>query len=179
MIFRETAVAGAWVIEPEPGRDERGSFTRIWDAREFADHGLASSLVQCSLSATLRRGTLRGLHYQVAPHEEAKLVRPVSGAVFDVALDLRLDSPTFKRWYGVELSAENGLALYVPEGCAHGLLTLSDETEVLYQMSAAEAPSAARGVRYDDPAFGIEWPAPVVLVNDRDRGYADFERESA
>ena len=121
------------------------------------------------------RGTLRGLHYQVPPHEEAKLVRCTAGAVFDVAVDLRPDSPTFKRWFGVELTAENRLAMYVPEKCAHGLLTLTDDSEVLYQMSAPERPDAAAGVRFDDPAFGIEWPAGVVVINDRDRSYPDFE----
>lgn len=175
MIFRETTVIGAWVIEPERLADERGFFARAWDGEEFAARGLAPALVQCSLSYTRARGTLRGLHYQTAPHEEAKLVRCTAGAVFDVAVDLRPDSPTFKRWFGVELSAENRLALYVPEGCAHGLLTLTENSEVLYQMSALEAPEAATGVRFDDPAFGIEWPASVVVISDRDRSYPDFE----
>ena len=175
MIFRETTVIGAWVIEPERCVDERGFFARTWDSEEFAARGLAARLVQCSLSQTRVRGTLRGLHYQTAPHEEAKLVRCTAGAIFDVAVDLRPDSPTFKRWFGVELSAENRLALYVPEGCAHGLLTLTDDSEVLYQMSAPERPDTAAGVRFDDPVFGIEWPAPVVLISDRDRSYPDFE----
>jgi len=175
MIFRETTVAGAWVIEPERRIDERGFFARIWDSDEFARRGLAAGLAQCSVSHTSARGTLRGLHYQVSPHEEAKLVRCTAGAVFDVAVDLRPDSATFKRWYGIELSAHNSRALYVPERCAHGLLTLTDDSEVLYQMSGVEVPEAARGVRFDDPAFGIEWPGPVVVINDRDRTFPDFQ----
>jgi dTDP-4-dehydrorhamnose 3,5-epimerase len=175
MRFNETRVIGAWVVEPDLQVDERGAFARTWDVDEFAQRGLESSLVQCSISVNTRRGTLRGLHFQVAPHEETKLVRCTRGAIFDVAVDLRRDSPTFTRWSGVELSADNRLALYVPKGCAHGFLTLADDAEVLYQMTAAYAPDAARGVRYDDPSFDIEWPDAVVVVNARDRSYPDFE----
>lgn len=179
MIFREVTIGGAWVIEPERFVDERGFFARTWDTREFEQRGLNGRLVQCSISQNRLRGTLRGMHYQAAPHGEAKLVRCTAGAIFDVALDLRAGSPTFRQWLGVELSAENRLALYIPEGCAHGFLTLADDCEVLYQMSQFYAPDAARGVRWDDSSFGIGWPAEVVVVNDRDRSYPDFDGSAA
>lgn len=175
MRFVETAVAGAWVIEPERIEDERGFFARVWDSAEFGQRGLSPRLVQSSIAYTAKRGTLRGLHYQLAPNEEVKLVRCVAGAIFDVAVDLRPTSPTFTGWVGVELSADNRLALYVPEGCAHGFLSLADDCEVLYQMSAPHVASAARGVRFDDPVFGVAWPDRIVVVNDRDRAFPDFE----
>ena len=175
MRFNATTVVGAWIVEPELHHDERGFFGRTWDTTEFAAHGLESGLVQCSVSYNSRRGTLRGMHYQVAPHEETKLVRCTSGAIFDVAVDLRHDSPTFCQWFGAELTALNRLALYIPKGCAHGFLTLHDESEVLYQMAEPWVPEAARGVRFDDPSFGIEWPGEVVMVNERDRLYPDYE----
>lgn len=178
MILRENAIEGCRVIEPERLADERGFFARTWDTAEFAEHGLTCGLVQSSISFNSARGTLRGLHYQSAPHQEAKLVRCTSGTIFDVAVDLRPDSPTFRGWFGVELSADNRLALYVPEGCAHGFLTLTDDSEVMYLISEFYAPDAARGVRFDDPAFRIRWPAEVVVINDRDRTYPDFEAES-
>jgi dTDP-4-dehydrorhamnose 3,5-epimerase len=171
MRFTETKVAGAFLIEPEPVADERGFFARVWCRDELRDHGLTSELAQCSISFSHRKGTLRGLHYQVAPHQEVKLVRCTQGAIWDVALDLRPDSPTYRAWYGAELSAANRAMLYIPEGCAHGQLTLTDDAEVLYYISAPYAPQAARGVRYDDPAFGIEWPGEVVVINQRDRDY--------
>ena len=174
MIFRETPIRDVCVIEPERYEDERGFFARTWDTKEFAARGLRGRLVQCSLSYSRARGTLRGMHYQEAPHEEAKLVRCTAGAIFDVAVDLRSGSETFCRWLGVELSAENRRALYVPEGCAHGFLTLTDGAEVSYQMSEFHAPEATRGVRFDDPAFGIEWPGQIAVVNERDRTYPDF-----
>ena len=155
MIFEPTGIGGVWVIEPERFEDERGFFARTWDTGEFEQRGLNGRLVQCSISHNGHRGTLRGLHYQAAPHEEAKLVRCTAGAIFDVAVDLRPDSPTYTRWFGVELSADNRLALYIPEGCAHGFLTLADDSEVMYQISELWAPDAARGVRWDDPAFRI------------------------
>jgi dTDP-4-dehydrorhamnose 3,5-epimerase len=179
MIFRDTGIGGAWVIEPERLEDERGFFARTWDTEEFADRGLSPDVAQCSISYNRVRGTLRGLHYQVAPHEEAKLVRCTAGAIFDVVVDLRPDSSTFRGWFGVELSAENRLALYVPEGCAHGFLTLDDECEVHYQISQLYVPEAASGVRWDDPAFGITWPGEVVVMNERDRSYPDFRYECA
>jgi dTDP-4-dehydrorhamnose 3,5-epimerase len=174
MIFRETAIDAVWVIEPERHEDERGFFARTWDTVEFTARGLNGTLVQSSISFNRRKGTLRGLHYQAPPHEEAKIVRCTAGAVFDVAVDLRAGSATYCEWVGVELSAENRLAIYVPEGCAHGFLTLADDTEIEYQMSEFHAPDAARGVRFDDAAFGIEWPGDIVVVNERDRTYPDF-----
>ena len=174
MTFGETRIGGVWVIRPDRIEDERGFFARTWDQDEFAARGLSASVAQCSISFNRRRGTLRGLHYQAAPHEESKLVRCTSGAIFDVAVDLRPDSPTFREWVGVELSADNRLALYIPEGCAHGFLTLEDAAEVHYQMTEHHVPDAGRGVRWDDPAFGIEWPGEVTVINERDRMYTDF-----
>lgn len=179
MIFKDTGIDGAWVIEPELHEDERGFFARTWDPYEFAGHGLNPQLAQCSISFNRARGTLRGLHYQASPHEEAKLVRCTAGAIFDVAVDLRPGSSTFRDWFGAELSAENRLALYVPEGCAHGFLTLADDAEVHYQISQPYVPDAGRGVRWDDPAFAIPWPGEVVVINDRDASYPDFRLEPA
>jgi dTDP-4-dehydrorhamnose 3,5-epimerase len=174
MRFVSTAVDGAWIVEPTIHPDERGLFARTWDSEAFAEEGLNARIVQCSTSWNRVAGTLRGLHYQIAPHEEAKLVRCTAGAMFDVAVDLRRASATYRHWCGVTLSAENRLALYVPEGCAHGYLTLVDGTEVLYQMSEAYAPNAARGVRWNDPSFSIDWPAEIVMINERDAAYPDF-----
>ena len=174
MTFRETPVAGAWIVEPQRQADGRGFFARTWCATEFARHGLSPRLVQCSVSYNPRRGTLRGLHYQVAPHAEAKLVRCTRGAIYDVAVDLRPASPTFRRHVAVMLDADGRRALYVPEGCAHGFQTLTDDTEIFYQMSAAYVPEAARGVRWDDPAFAIQWPPAERIIADRDRQYPDF-----
>jgi dTDP-4-dehydrorhamnose 3,5-epimerase len=174
MILRETEIDGVRIVEPERHEDERGFFARTWDSDEFSAHGLNGRFVQASISYNRLRGTLRGLHYQAPPHEEAKLVRCTTGAIFDVAVDLRPGSPTLARWVGVELSSTNRLALYVPEGCAHGFLTLTQDAEVAYQMSEVHAPDAASGVRYDDPAFSIEWPGEIVVVNERDRSYPDF-----
>jgi dTDP-4-dehydrorhamnose 3,5-epimerase len=177
VIFRSTDIGCAWVIEPERLEDERGFFARTWDPEEFAQRGLNTELAQCSISYNRARGTLRGLHYQAAPYQEAKLVRCTAGAIFDVVVDLRPDSPTFRDWFGVELSPENRLATYVPEGCAHGFLTLDDDSEVHYQISQSYMPEAAKGVRWDDPAFAISWPGEVVVINDRDRSYPDFKLE--
>jgi dTDP-4-dehydrorhamnose 3,5-epimerase len=175
MRFLETKVDGAFLIEPEPIADERGLFARTWCREEFEEHGLNPGLAQANVSFNHRKGTLRGMHYQAAPHQEAKLVRCTQGAVFDVALDLRPASPTYLAWFGAELDAGNRAMLYVPEGCAHGFLTLADATEVAYQMSAPYAPAAARGVRWDDPAFAIEWPGEVLVINQRDASYPDVE----
>lgn len=175
MTFSPTEIEGVWIVEPERYEDERGFFARTWDASEFADRGLSGSLAQASISYNRRRGTLRGMHYQAAPHGEAKVVRCTAGAIFDVAIDVRPSSPTFLAWAGVELSAENRAALYVPEGCAHGFLTLADDVEISYQISTPHEPGAARGVRFDDPAFGILWPEEILVINDRDRTYPDFE----
>ena len=158
MIFRETEIPGAFVIDLERREDERGFFARAWCADEFAAHGLSTRLVQANLSYNESAGTLRGMHFQRAPHEEAKLIRCTRGSLFDAIVDLRPDSPAFKRWIGVELSAENRRALYVPEGCAHGYQTLEDGTESLYLVSEFYAPESEGGVRWNDPAFGIEWP---------------------
>ena len=178
MKFHDTEVRGAMVVEPERHEDERGFFARTWDADEFVQRGLVGQLVQCSVSYNRRRGTLRGLHYQVFPHQEAKLVRCTGGAMYDVCVDLRPDSETFLAWVGVDLSADNRLALYVPEGCAHGFVTREDDTEVAYQMSELHRHEAARGVRFDDPAFGIAWPESIVVINERDASYSDFDVES-
>ena len=174
MNFHPTLIPDVWVIEPERHEDVRGHFARTWDSHEFLERGLDDALAQCSVSFNRRRGTLRGMHYQAAPHQETKLVRCTAGGIFDVAVDLRPDSSTFRSWVGRELTARNGLALYVPKGCAHGFLALADESEVAYQISQPYVPEAARGVRWDDPAFRIEWPEAVVVINDRDAGYPDF-----
>jgi dTDP-4-dehydrorhamnose 3,5-epimerase len=174
MIFSATALAGAYLIEPERLEDERGFFARTWCVDEFAARGLNPRLVQCSISFNRRKGTLRGMHFQAAPHEEAKLVRCTRGAIYDVIVDLRPDSPTFKRWTAVDLTAENRRMLYVPEGFAHGFQTLEDESEVSYQMSEYYHAASARGVRWDDPAFGIEWPVEERTISARDRHYPDF-----
>jgi dTDP-4-dehydrorhamnose 3,5-epimerase len=176
MRFIETPLPGAWVIEPQLLGDERGWFARTFDAEEFSAHGLSPSVVQCNASFNARRDTLRGMHYQAEPHGESKLVRCVRGAIFDVAVDLRADSPTRHRWHAVELSAENGRAFYIPAGLAHGFQTLTDDCEVLYQMGHHYVPEAARGVRWDDPEFGIEWPETrgARIVSARDASYPDF-----
>ena len=181
MIFTETKLAGAFVVEPERFGDERGYFARSWSRREFGARGLSPELVECNVSFNARRGTLRGMHYQAEPHEQAKLVRCTAGAIYDCIIDLRPGSPTFTRWVAVELTAENGLQLYVPGGFAHGFQTLADATEVFYQMSSAYAPESARGVRWDDPAFGVEWPAEVAgrIMNERDRTYPDFRPQGS
>jgi dTDP-4-dehydrorhamnose 3,5-epimerase len=175
MRFEAAKVTGAFLIEPEPITDERGFFARIWCRDEFAAHGLNPTLAQANVSFNHRKGTLRGMHYQAAPHQEAKLVRCTRGAIWDIVLDLRPDSPTYRAWTGAELSDANRAMLYVPEGCAHGFLTLTDAAEVAYQMSVPYAPEAARGVRYDDPAFDIEWPGEVVVINQRDASYPDVD----
>lgn len=175
MIFQTTKLAGVFEISPELRPDERGFFMRTWCQQEFEQHGLNGKLVQCSVSFNTLRGTLRGMHYQEAPFAEAKLVRCTAGAIYDVALDLRPESPTYKQWYGTVLSARNRHALYVPERCAHGFLTIEDESEVLYQMSEFYHPEAAKGVRWDDPAFGIVWPGAVKVISERDRDVPDFE----
>jgi dTDP-4-dehydrorhamnose 3,5-epimerase len=174
VIFSETALPGAWVLEPERLEDERGFFARSWCAREFGQRGLATRLVQCNVSFNKRRGTLRGMHYQAAPHQEAKLIRCTRGAIHDVIIDLRSDSPTFRRHVAVVLDADNRRMLYVPEGMAHGFQTLEDDTEVFYQMSEFYAPDHARGVRWDDRAFGIRWPEAERTISARDRSYPDF-----
>jgi len=174
MRFHETRIPGVFELEIEPIADERGFFARTFCAREFEQHGLEPRLVQASFSFSPRRGTLRGMHFQAPPHGEAKLVRCIRGRIFDVALDLRRESPAFLRHVAVELSAERRNQLYIAPGVAHGFLTREPECEVVYQMSAFFESSAVRGVRYDDPAFAIPWPAPVEVIAERDRGYPDF-----
>ena len=174
VIFRETSLAGAFVIEPEKREDERGFFARTFCREEFAMRGLNTEVVQCNVSFNKRKGTLRGMHYQVPPFAEAKLIRCTAGAIFDVIIDLRESSETFRRHFAVELCASTGRMLYIPEGFAHGFQTLLDDTEVFYQMSQAYAPQCARGVRWNDPAFGIEWPLAERTMHERDRNYPDF-----
>ena len=169
------AISGALVIEPEPIHDERGFFALMWSPEECRRLGLNPSLEQASLSFNRLKGTVRGMHFQAAPHDEAKLVRCQAGAIFDVVLDLRRESPTYLRWEGATLSAENRRMLYVPEGCAHGFQTLTDGAEVFYLLSRGYAPSAARGVRWDDPAFAIQWPEPVTSISERDRTFPSWE----
>ena len=175
MIFAETALRGAFIVDQEPHLDERGYFSRLWCAREFEAHGLETRVAQCSMSYNRQAGTLRGMHYQAAPYEEAKLVRCTRGAVFDVIIDLRRGSPTFTRHVSAVLSAANGTALYVPRGFAHGFQTLEDHSEVMYQISEFHHADYARGVRWNDPAFAIGWPSTANrIVNDRDAAYPDF-----
>lgn len=173
MNMTSVSLHGAYVIDLERIVDERGFFARTWCAQEFRSQGLNPNLAQCSLSYNTRRGTLRGMHFQAEPHQEAKLVRCCSGAIYDVILDLRRDSPTYRKWFAVELTAANRRTLYVPEGVAHGFQTLTDETEVLYQISERYRPESARGVRWDDPLFGIEWPIRDPILSERDRAYPD------
>ncbi len=174
MIFTKTTVKDAFIIDPERLEDERGFFARTWCERQFKEHGLNPRLVQCSISFNKRKGTLRGMHYQAKLYEEAKLVRCTMGAIYDVIIDLRPESPTFKHWVGVQLGADNHQMLYVPEGFAHGFQTLTDNSEVLYQISEFYAPESARGVRWNDPAFGIEWPPDERTMSERDQRYPDF-----
>ncbi len=174
MIFTPTELKDATIIDLEPFHDERGFFARTWCQREFAEHGLVATVVQANMSYNRRKGTLRGMHFQREPHAETKLVRVVRGAIYDVIIDLRPDSPTFKRWIGVELTAENRRALYVPAGFAHGFQTLADDTEVFYQVSAFYTPGAEGGVRYDDPAFAVSWPLPVSVISAKDAAWPDF-----
>lgn len=175
MIFTETPLAGAWVIELAPIEDERGSFARTFDVDAWIEHALDPRVAQCNLSFNARRGTLRGMHYQARPYGEAKLVRCTQGAIHDVIVDLRAHSPTYCRWFAVELTKSNLKMLYVPESFAHGFQTLVDASEVHYQMSQVYVPTHARGVRWNDPAFGIEWPdVEERVMSERDRGYPDF-----
>lgn len=174
MRFIPTSLVGAYLIEPEPISDERGFFARTYCRNAFAEMGLNPNLVQCNISYNKVRGTLRGMHYQKTPHAEAKLVRCTQGAIYDVIVDLRKDSKTFTQWFGVNLTAESRKALYVPEGFAHGFLTLMDDTEVLYQMSEFFHAECAFGIRWNDPLFAIDWPGEIAVISDRDARYPDF-----
>lgn len=175
MIFTETKLKGAFIIELEKLEDERGFFARSWCQREFEAHGLNPRVVQCNVSFNAKKGTLRGMHYQVTPFEEVKLVRSTMGAIYDVIIDLRRESATFKEWFGITLTAENRTMLYVPEGFAHGFLTLEDNSEISYQMSEFFSSDHSRGVRWDDPVFGIDWPIEVKVISDRDRNYSNYK----
>jgi dTDP-4-dehydrorhamnose 3,5-epimerase len=175
VIFTPTRLGGAFVVDLEPRADERGFFARTFCEREFAAHGLPSRFLQTSLSRNDREGTLRGMHFQVAPYREAKLVRAVTGKIYDVIVDLRPGSPTHLEWIAVELSAENGRALFVPEGFAHGFLTLTDATDVFYYMTEFYRPDGARGFRFDDPRFGIKWPMAPKVIAARDAEYPDYD----
>jgi dTDP-4-dehydrorhamnose 3,5-epimerase len=174
MLFTPAPIEGAFVVDLQRVEDERGFFATSWSRQEFAERGLETDLALCNVSFNAASGTLRGLHYQLHPHQEVKLVRCTAGAIFDVLVDLRRGSPTFKQWFGLELTADNRRTLYVPAGCAHGYLTLEDACEVFYQVSAAYAPASARGVRWNDPAFGVAWPAEPRVMLARDRDYPDF-----
>ncbi len=175
MIFVDTDLSGVFEIHIEPKADERGFFARTWCQNEFAERDLDPHFVQCSLSYNAKKGTLRGMHFQDAPQAETKLVRCSKGAIYDVVLDLRRDSETYRRWIGVALTADKRNALYIPKGCAHGFLTMEDDSEIFYQMSDFYHADSARGVRWDDPAFGIIWPGKVETISARDASYPDFE----
>jgi dTDP-4-dehydrorhamnose 3,5-epimerase len=174
MKFTPTKINGAYLIEIQPIADERGFFARSFCTDEFQQHGLNSNFVQCNVSFTSQRGTIRGMHYQVAPDTETKLVRCTRGAIYDVIVDLRAESPTFKQWISAELTADNHQMFYIPPGCAHGFQSLVDDTEVFYQMSGVYNAAAARGVRWNDPAFGIKMPLAVSCINQRDSSYSNF-----
>jgi dTDP-4-dehydrorhamnose 3,5-epimerase len=173
----ETEIPGVLILEVEPIEDERGFFARSWDRQELQARGLNADVIEVSTALNTRAGTLRGLHYQVDPFEEAKTIRCIAGAVFDVAVDLRPGSKAFSRWVGTELSAANRTSLFIPEGCAHGYVTLAEGAEVMYQISAPYRPEAARGFRWDDPAFGIDWPVPVRYLSRRDASLPTMERQ--
>jgi dTDP-4-dehydrorhamnose 3,5-epimerase len=174
MIFTETKLCGAFVMELEKFEDERGFFAHGWSPRELAAHGLEAPSVESAISFNRKKGTLRGMHYQASPHGQIKIVRCTSGAIYDVIVDLRRESPTFKEWFGIELSAANRLMLYIPTEFAHGFQTLEDESELSYHMSHTYVPESATGVRWNDPAFDISWPLPVTVIADRDRSYPDY-----
>lgn len=178
MLFTETPIPGVWVIDVEPFEDERGFFGRMWCRSELEQHGLNPRVEQANVGYSKKRGTLRGLHYQAAPHKEAKYIKCTRGSVYDVAVDLRSNSPSFCRWFGTELSDRNRTMLYVPEGCAHGYISLTDEAEILYLTSAAYAHDAAGGVRWDDPVFGIEWPIEPEVVSVQDKTWPLVEEKS-
>jgi len=174
MRFQQTSLDGAWIIDLEPIRDDRGFFSRTFCIKELSTHGLETNFVQHSLSFSARRGTLRGMHFQVPPHGEIKIVECVKGAIWDVIIDIRSQSPSFGQWTSVELTADNRRQLYIPSNFAHGFQTLTDNVEVRYLISAFHEPSAARGFRHDDPAFAIPWPLPVSVMSEKDRAWPDF-----
>lgn len=174
MKFTELSIKGVWLVEIEPSKDERGFFARTFCTGEFALHGLETTLAQCSISFNKKKGTLRGMHYQAPPHEETKLVRCSRGEIYDVVADIRKGSPTFGKWLGMTLSADNNQSLYIPAGCAHGFMTVVDKSEVLYQISEPYHPDCARGFRYNDVFFSIQWPTAVSVVSPKDLAYEDL-----
>lgn len=174
MTFSETKLKGAFVVAMKKIEDHRGYFARAWCREEFATHGLNPNVVQLNTASSRVKGTLRGLHYQESPHHEAKLIRCTRGSIYDVIVDLRPDSPTHRQWVGIELTADNGLMLYAPEGFAHGYQTLADETDMYYTASMPYAPGSARGVAYNDPAFGIAWPLPVAVISTQDQNWPAY-----
>ena len=175
MIFNETKLPGVFIVDLQRLEDDRGFFCRSFCRNEFAGRGLNPDVAQCNISFNRDAGTLRGMHYQSTPHAEDKLIRCTRGKLYDVIVDLRRESPTFKQWIGLELTGDNRRMLYVPKGCAHGFQTLEDNTEVFYQMSEFYHPESAHGVRWNDPAFGIQWPAGVpVIISERDRNWPDY-----
>lgn len=174
MVFSETALKGAFIIDIKKLEDERGFFARGWCEKEFQEHGLVFHIAQANISHNKKKGTLRGMHYQAAPYEETKLIRCTKGALYDVIIDLRPDSATYKQWIGVELTADNYRLLYVPENFAHGFMTLEDNTEAVYQVSEFYTPAAEQGIRWDDPAFGIKWPINVEVISDKDANWPRY-----
>ena len=175
MIFTETKITGVYIIEPELLTDERGFFARSFCKEEFRKHGLETDIVQCNISYNKKKGTLRGMHYQVPPFEEAKIVSCTKGSIYDVVVDLRRDSPTYRYWHAEKLSADSYRMLYIPKECAHGFLTLEDNCIVYYQMGALYHPECAQGIRWNDPAIGIEWPVPAGIISEQDQSYVDFK----
>ncbi|ALA59800.1 dTDP-4-dehydrorhamnose 3,5-epimerase [Nitrospira moscoviensis] len=175
MLFHKTPLEGCYVIEPERIQDHRGFFARVWCRLELEQHGLKADVMQSNVGFSVRKGTLRGLHYQTGPHAEVKVVRCTRGAMFDVVVDLRPQSPTYTRWFGVELTPDNGKMIYVPEGFAQGYVTLADDTEMNYHTSKLFHRESAIGVRFDDPAFGIEWPVEIAVISDQDKKWPDYK----
>jgi dTDP-4-dehydrorhamnose 3,5-epimerase len=171
MIFTESPLRGAYIIDITRAEDERGFFARSFCAEEFAAHGLAAHMSQCSVSFNAKRGTLRGLHFQASPHDEEKLVRCTAGAIFDVIVDVRAESPTHRQWFGAELTAANRRSLYIPKGCAHGFMSLADDTEVFYMISVPYAAGFAKGLRWNDPVLDIRWPMEPAVISERDAEY--------
>lgn len=174
MKFTETKLKGAFIVEIEKLTDDRGFFARAWCRKEFEAHGLTSAVVQANVSFNRKRGTLRGMHYQIAPFQESKLIRCTRGAIYDVIIDLRPESPTYKKWIGVELTADNYTLFFVPEDFAHGFITLMDDTEITYQVSQFYTPGSEKGIRFNDPTFNIQWPLEVSVISDKDSNWPDF-----
>lgn len=174
MIFQETPLKGAFVLELKKLEDDRGFFARSYCQKEFEEHGLVPRIVQANVSYNIKKGTLRGMHYQIHPYEETKLVRCTCGAIYDVIIDLRKSSPTYRQWFGIELTAENRKMLFVPESFGHGFQTLKEDTEVTYMVSQFYAPGAERGIRWNDPSFGIQWPTGVEVISPKDAHWEDY-----